>query len=146
MTILKRPAGAVKERRRVGRGQGTGNGCTSGRGNKGQKARSGYGRKIGFEGGQTPLIRRTPKRGFTNGSFERVFQAVNIGALNGYQDGETVDYKALLKAKLVNKKSPHVKLLGGGELKKKLTIVVGRTSKSAREAVEKLGGKVEIAG
>jgi len=146
MTMLKRPAGAVKERRRVGRGQGTGNGCTSGRGNKGQKARSGYGRKIGFEGGQTPLIRRTPKRGFTNGPFERVFQAVNIGDLNGYQDGETVDYKALLKSKLVNKKSPHVKLLGRGELKKKLTIVVGRTSISAREAVEKLGGKVEIAG
>ena len=141
---LRSPAGATRNRRRVGRGQGSGSGCTSGRGNKGQKARSGYGRKLGFEGGQMPLIRRTPKRGFRNGAFQRPHQLVNTGSLNRYQDGDKVDYERLLKDGLVNRKNVYVKLLGKGDLTKKLHIVVDRASKSAREAVEKLGGTLEI--
>jgi large subunit ribosomal protein L15 len=146
MMTLKRPAGAAKSGRRVGRGQATGNGCTSGRGNKGQKSRSGYGRKVGFEGGQMPLIRRVPKKGFGNGAFARAYQVVNLAQLNRYNDGDTVDFDALRKNGLVNGKNLHVKLLGKGELTKKLTIVVNRASKTAREAVEKAGGKIEIKG
>jgi large subunit ribosomal protein L15 len=141
---LRSPAGATKNRKRVGRGQGSGSGCTSGRGNKGQKARAGYSRKLGFEGGQMPLIRRTPKRGFRNGAFERPYQHVNTGSLNRYQDGDKVDFETLLKEGLVSGKNPYVKLLWKGELTRKLNVVVHRASKSAREAVEKLGGTLEL--
>jgi large subunit ribosomal protein L15 len=141
---LRSPAGATRNRRRVGRGQGSGSGCTSGRGNKGQKARSGYGRKLGFEGGQMPLIRRMPKRGFRNGAFHRPYQLVNTGSLNRYKDDDKVDYERLLKDGLVNRKNIYVKLLGKGDLTKKLHMVVDRASKKAREAVEKLGGTLEI--
>jgi large subunit ribosomal protein L15 len=141
---LRSPAGSTKNRKRVGRGQGSGSGCTSGRGNKGQKARSGYGRKLGFEGGQMPLIRRMPKRGFRNGPFQRPYQLVNTGSLNRYKDGDKVDYDTLVKDGLVGRKNPYVKLLGKGELARKLHVVVHRASKSAREAVEKLGGTLEL--
>jgi len=141
---LRSPAGATKNRKRGGRGQGSGSGCTSGRGNKGQKARSGYGRKLGFEGGQMPLLRRTPKRGFRNGAFQRPYQLVNTGSLNRYQDGDKVDYDMLLREGLVSRKNPYIKLLGKGELSKKLHVVVDKASKSAREAVEKLGGTLEL--
>jgi large subunit ribosomal protein L15 len=141
---IRGPAGATKNRRRVGRGQGSGSGCTSGRGNKGQKARSGYGRKLGFEGGQMPLIRRAPKRGFRNGAFHRPYQLVNTGSLNRFKDGDRVDFDTLLKDGLVGRKNTYVKLLGKGELTRKLHVVVDRASKSAREAVEKLGGTLEI--
>ncbi len=137
------PHGAVKRRKIVGRGQGTGSGCTSGRGNKGQKARSGYSRKIGFEGGQMPYARRIPKRGFNNRGFEKGFQVVNIRDLAGFNDGDVVDYAALLSKRLVNKKSQFVKLLGDGELKKKLHIKVSRASKKAKEQVEHAGGTLE---
>ena len=140
---LRSPAGSTRSRKRVGRGPGTGSGCTSGRGNKGQKARSGYGRKLGFEGGQMPLIRRMPKRGFRNGAFRRPYQHVNTGSLNRFADGDRVDYDTLLKAGLVSRKNPYVKLLGKGELTKKLLVVVHRASNSARAAVEKLGGSVD---
>jgi large subunit ribosomal protein L15 len=143
---LRSPAGSTRGRRRVGRGPGTGSGCTSGRGNKGQKARSGYGRKLGFEGGQMPLIRRMPKRGFRNGAFARPCQVVNTGSLNRFADGDRVDYDTLLEAGLVSGKNPYVKLLGKGELARKLLVVVHRASKSARAAVEKLGGSVETGG
>jgi large subunit ribosomal protein L15 len=141
---LQAPVGATKKRKLVGRGQGSGRGCTSGRGSNGQKSRSGYSRQIGFEGGQMPLARRLPKRGFNNEKFEHEFQIVNIKDLERFGEGERVDYEALRKHRLVNGKGRYVKLLGEGELKKKLTVVVHKASKKAREQVEKAGGKVEI--
>ena len=141
---LHTPAGARKKKKIVGRGTGTGNGCTCGRGTKGQKSRSGYSRQIGFEGGQMPLARRIPKRGFNNKRFEHNYQVVNIGDLERYQDGDTINYCVLLKSRLVNKKGSFVKLLGNGKLTKKLNISVNNASKKAIEEVEKLGGKVEI--
>ena len=143
--ILHPPAGSVKTRRRIGRGQGSGNGCTSGRGNKGQKSRSGYSEKIGFEGGQMPLSRRIPKIGFNNKKFSKEYQIVNIGEINNkYDEGEVVDYKSLSRKRLVTKKTPYVKLLAKGKITKKLNIVVSKASKKAIELVEKAGGKVEI--
>ena len=141
---LHTPVGARKKKKIVGRGTGTGNGCTCGRGTKGQKSRSGYSRQIGFEGGQMPLARRIPKRGFNNKRFEHNYQVVNIGDLERYQDGDTINYCVLLKSRLVNKKGSSVKLLGNGKLTKKLNISVNNASKKAIEEVEKLGGKVEI--
>ena len=146
MTTLKRPAGAAKSGKRVGRGQATGSGCTSGRGNKGQKSRSGFSQQVGFEGGQMPLTRRIPKHGFKNKRFENAFQIVNIDDLKIFGAGETVDYDALLKRGMVNKKHRHVKLLGKGDLTKKLNVRVDRASKKAIDAVEKQGGTVEIIG
>jgi large subunit ribosomal protein L15 len=143
---IRAPHGAVKKRRTVGRGQGTGWGCTSGRGNNGQKSRSGYSQKIGFEGGQMPLVRRIPKRGFNNRRFEHQFQVVNIKDLAGFNDGDVIEYKALLSKRLVNRKSCFVKLLGHGELDKKLHVKVNRISQKAREAVERAGGDVEVLG
>jgi len=143
MNILP-PRGAVKNRKIVGRGQGTGSGCTSGRGNKGQKARSGYSWKAGFEGGQMPYARRIPKRGFNNRGFEKSFQIINLKDLSCFNDGDVVDYNALLEKKLVNRKSRFVKLLGDGELNKKLHIRVSSASKKAKEQVERAGGTVEL--
>ncbi len=145
--ILRPPVKAVKDRKRVGRGQATGNGCTSGRGNKGQKSRSGYSEKIGFEGGQMPLSRRIPKRGFSNKTFKKEYQIVNIEALERkFNDGDRIDYKTLLDKGLVNKKSRYVKILGKGEVSKKFTVVVDKVSEKAKELIEKAGGKVEILG
>ena len=140
------PAGATKRRKVVGRGPGCGRGCTSGRGNKGQKARSGFSQQVGFEGGQMPLARRIPKRGFRNTRFEKAFQVVNIGDLQIFGNGETVDYDALLKHGMVNKKNTFVKLLGKGDLQRKLHVRVHRASKKAVDAVEKKGGTVELIG
>ena len=141
---LRAPVGAIKKKRIVGRGSGTGVGCTCGRGDNGQKSRSGYSRQIGFEGGQMPLARRLPKKGFNNKAFEHKFQVINIGDLSRYNDGDTIDYNILLKDRLVNKKCRFVKLLGNGELTKKVHVIVHKVSMKAREAVEKLDGKVEI--
>jgi large subunit ribosomal protein L15 len=141
---LHPPIRSLKKRKIVGRGQGTGNGCTAGRGNNGQKSRSGFSRQLGFEGGQMPLARRIPKRGFNNTKFEKTYQAVNIQDLNRFNDGEEVGYEALLKMGLISKKSRFVKLLAKGELTKKLTIRVHRASDSAKEAVEKANGTLEI--
>ena len=142
---LHPPVGSVKNRKRVGRGQGTGNGCTSGRGNKGQKSRSGYSEKIGFEGGQMPLSRRVPKRGFNNKKFSKEYQVINVGDLDKkFNDGDTVNYESLLEKKLISRKIKYVKLLGDGSLSKKLTVMVNKVSEKARETVEKAGGKVEI--
>jgi len=141
---LRAPCKSRKNRKVVGRGQGTGGGCTSGRGNKGQKARSGYSRRMGFEGGQMPLSRRVPKRGFSNAKFEKVYQVVNVGDLNRYSDGQVVDYQVLLKDRLVNKKSRYIKLLGEGTLNRKLEVVVNRASRKAKEEVEKSGGTLKI--
>jgi large subunit ribosomal protein L15 len=138
------PRNAVKRRKTVGRGSGTGHGCTSGRGNNGQKSRSGYSMKIGFEGGQMPLARRIPKRGFNNTRYEKSFQIVNLRDLTGFDDGDVVDFDGLLSNGLVNRKTRFVKLLGKGEIKKKLHVKVNRISKKAQEALESAGGTVEI--
>lgn len=141
---IRPPVGSSRKRKIVGRGRGSGNGCTAGRGNNGQKSRSGFSRQIGFEGGQMPLSRRIPKRGFNNTKFEKAYQAVNIQDLNRFNDGDEVGYDALLKMGLINKKARFVKLLAKGELKKKLHIRVHRASAAAKEAVEKAGGSLDI--
>ena len=141
---LRAPYGAVRKRKIVGRGPGSGSGCTSGRGNKGQKSRSGYKRKIGFEGGQMPLARRLPKRGFNNRTFERAFQTINLSDLNRYKNGEKIDYEVLLKDCLVTKRTRMVKLLGKGELKKKVHVEVHKASKKAQEAVKAAGGEIRL--
>lgn len=141
---LRPPYGAVRKRNIVGRGSGSGNGCTCGKGTKGQKSRAGYKRKIGFEGGQMPLVRRLPKRGFNNRSFEREYQVINLRDLNRYGNGQTIDYELLLKDRLVNRKSRWVKLLAKGELKKKVYVEVHKVSKKAKEAVEAAGGEIRL--
>jgi large subunit ribosomal protein L15 len=143
---LGTPRGAVKKKKVVGRGQGCGRGCTSGRGSNGQKSRSGYSMKIGFEGGQMPLVRRIPKRGFNNFQYEKAFQIINLRDLERFKEGDVIDYETLLVQGLVNHKVKFVKLLGKGELTKKLHIKVHRASKQAVAAVEKAGGKVELLG
>jgi large subunit ribosomal protein L15 len=141
---IRAPGGAIKRKKVVGRGPGSGRGCTAGRGSNGQKSRSGYSRQIGFEGGQMPLARRIPKRGFNNKRFENAFQMVNIGDLEKYKDGDKVDYVSLHEKGLINKRVSFIKLLGKGNLTRKLHIIVNKASKRAVEEVEKLGGKVEI--
>jgi large subunit ribosomal protein L15 len=133
-----------KKRKRVGRGDGSGHGTTSGRGTKGQLSRSGGKTRIGFEGGQMPLQRRLPHlRGFKN-TRKIVFNVVNLSMLESFKDGSTVDYKALLKKGLIMKKGNPLKVLGNGDLKKKLTVKADGFSKSAREKIEKAGGKAEV--
>lgn len=140
---LKSPPGANKSSKRVGRGIGSGHGKTSTRGHKGQKARSGGGVRRGFEGGQMPLQRRVPKRGFTN-IFKKEFTIVNIKDLNCFDDGTTVTIELLKEAGLVNKVKTGVKLLGDGELEKKLTVQVNKVSQQAEEKITARGGKVEV--
>lgn len=132
-----------KTRRRVGRGGGSGLGGTSGKGHKGQNARAGGGVRPGFEGGQMPLTRRIPKRGFTN-IFAKEYAIVNVSALNAFEDGATVTTEALLEKGLIKKALDGVKVLGGGELQKKLTVSVDKVTDSAKEKIEAIGGKVEV--
>ena len=130
-----------KKRKRVGRGPGSGLGKTCGRGTKGQQSRSGGGTPPGFEGGQMPLYRRLPKRGFNNAKFRTVYSIVNVSQLEKAFDNEaTVDAAAIRDARLVNAKSGPIKVLGGGELTKKLHITADRFSKSARAKIEAVGG------
>ncbi len=129
-----------KRGQRKGRGESSGRGKTSGRGNKGSKARAGTYIRRGYEGGQTEIFRRFPKRGFSNVNFERKFYIVNLDALNVFDDGATVDAAALIDKGLVQDTKQPVKILGHGELKKKLTVVAGWYSKSAFEQIGKLGG------
>jgi large subunit ribosomal protein L15 len=140
---LRAPEGAGKKRKRLGRGCGSGRGKTSGRGNKGQRARSGGRGKTGFEGGQMPLQRRIPKRGFRN-IFRKEFSIVNIGDLDRFEKGSTVDIPALVNAGLVKKVGFGVKLLADGEIKKPLTVKVNSSSQAAKEKVEAAGGRVEV--
>jgi large subunit ribosomal protein L15 len=142
---LKPRPGAKHRRKRLGSGESSGHGKTSGRGGKGQSARSGSSIRPGFEGGQMPLIRRIPKRGFNNTRFKTEYQAVNLDALNAFDDGSTVDEALLRKAGLSNGKAPRVKVLGRGELKKRLTVRAAAFSVTAKAAIEKLGGTAEIA-
>jgi large subunit ribosomal protein L15 len=139
---LHAPAGANKRKRIIGRGQGSGRGTTAGRGNKGQKARSGGKTYIGFEGGQMPLYRRLAQRGFSNYPFKKEFQVVNLEEVEKrYTDGEIVDVRTLSEKGLIKGAVP-VKILGNGELTKKLTFKVGALSASAKEKIEKAGGIV----
>jgi large subunit ribosomal protein L15 len=136
--------GAKKTRKRIGRGPGSGTGKTAGRGHKGQKSRSGYSRRYGFEGGQMPLVRRIPKRGFTN-IFRVEFQVVNLRDLDRvFGDGETVSVEALVEKGLVRGGKRPVKVLGDGELTKKLTVQAHKFSASAKAGIEKAGGSCEV--
>ena len=128
---------------RKGRGHATGNGKTAGRGHKGQKARSGGGVRIGFEGGQLPLARRIPKRGFHN-IFAKPLESVNVSALEKFEDGAVVDAKALLDAGILSKCTYGVKILGNGEITKKLTVKASAFSESAKAKIEAAGGKAEV--
>ncbi|MDD2621296.1 MAG: 50S ribosomal protein L15 [Syntrophomonadaceae bacterium] len=140
---LKSPPGANKRIKRVGRGIGSGHGKTSTRGHKGQKSRSGGGVRIGFEGGQMPLQRRLPKRGFTN-IFKKEYAIVNVKDLNIFSDGTEVTPELLYNAGLVKKLKAGVKILGDGELEKKLLVKAHKISKQAEEKVTAKGGKVEV--
>ncbi len=135
--------GSKKDAFRKGRGHGSGNGKTAGKGHKGQKARSGGGVRPGFEGGQMPLARRVPKRGFTN-IFATKYAIINVADLNKFDDGAVVDTKAIVEAGLVKKVLDGVKVLGNGELSKKLTIQVAAFSESAKKKIEEAGGKAEV--
>ena len=134
--------GANKQKKRVGRGQGTGQGTNAGRGMKGFKSRSGSGIKMGFEGGQMPLQRRLPKRGFNN-PFRKQYAVVNVQDLDRFAAGSRIDRQALLDAGLVSKKCALVKILGNGEIKNAVTVAVDRVSESARQKIEAAGGKIE---
>ncbi len=136
---LKPKKGARHAKKRVGRGPGSGHGKTSGRGEKGQKSRSGFSRQPGFEGGQMPLHRRLPKRGFTN-IFKKEYAVVNLADLEKFEVGTTVDEAAMRKAGLVKGQNDGVKVLGNGKLSKKLTVSATKFSETARKAIEGAGG------
>ncbi|MGN0503864.1 MAG: 50S ribosomal protein L15 [Ruminococcus sp.] len=135
--------GSKKAAKRIGRGHGSGQGKTAGKGHKGQKARAGRGMRIGFEGGQMPLQRRLPKRGFNN-IFAKNIVSVNVGTLNKFEDGAVVDTKALIEAGIVKNSFDGVKVLGNGNITKKLTVQVSAFSESAKAKIEAAGGKAEV--
>ena len=139
---LKPAEGSTHRKKIVGRGIGSGVGKTSGRGHKGQKARSGGGVRPGFEGGQMPLYRRLPKRGFTN-IFAKKYVSVNVEVLDKFNDGDEVTAQSLLEKGIISKTLDGVKILGRGEVTKKLTVKVAKVSESAKEKIEKAGGKAE---
>ena len=140
---LKPAEGSRQERNRVGRGSSSGNGKTSGRGQKGQKSRSGGGVRLGFEGGQTPLFMRLPKRGFTNVN-RKEYAVVNLDILNRFEDGTEVTPLTLVEAGIVKDEKSGIKVLGNGELTKKLTVKAAKFSKTAEEAIVANGGSVEV--
>ncbi|MBO5008927.1 MAG: 50S ribosomal protein L15 [Clostridia bacterium] len=135
--------GSTKDSKRKGRGHGSGNGKTAGRGHKGQNARSGGGVRIGFEGGQMPIYRRLPKRGFTN-IFAKQYAEVKLSDLNKFEDGAVVDTQALLDAGIISKALDGVKVLGNGELTKKVTVKAAKFTASAASKIEAAGGKAEV--
>lgn len=135
--------GSVKDAKRIGRGHGSGNGKTAGKGHKGQKARSGHGMRPGFEGGQMPLQRRIPKRGFNN-IFATQYAFVNVSALEAFEDGSVVDAAALQEKGLIKKALDGVKVLGNGEITKKLTVKATAYSAAAKAKIEAAGGKAEV--
>lgn len=135
--------GATKEVKRVGRGHGSGNGKTAGKGHKGQKARAGRGQRFGFEGGQMPLQRRIPKRGFNN-IFAKEFVSVNVNSLNVFEDGAVVDAAALIEKGIIKKEYDGVKILGNGEITKKLTVKATAFSAAAKDKITAVGGKYEV--
>ena len=131
-------------RKRVGRGPGSGTGKTSGKGHKGQNARSGGGVRPGFEGGQLPLFRRLSKRGFNNYNFRTVYATVNVGDLERFEEGTTVTKELLIEVGLVKKELDGIKVLGNGELTKKLTVKANKFSSAAKEKIENVGGTTEV--
>lgn len=139
---LKPKKGARHAKKRVGRGPGSGHGKTSGRGEKGQKSRSGFSRKLGFEGGQMPLHRRIPKRGFTN-IFKKEYAVINLADLERFDNGATVDEAALRAAGLVKGQNDGIKVLGNGKLSKKLTVSATKFSATAKKSIEDAGGTVQ---
>jgi large subunit ribosomal protein L15 len=141
---LKPRPGSKHRRKRLGQGESSGHGKTAGRGGKGQTARSGSSIRVGFEGGQMPLIRRIPKRGFNNANFTTAYSPVNVGELNQFENGARVDELALRSVGLANGPVLGIKILGSGELTKKLTVVVSAISASAKTKIEAKGGTVEI--
>lgn len=141
---LKPNEGSVQTRKRVGRGPGSGLGKTSGKGHKGQNARSGGGVRPGFEGGQLPLFRRLPKRGFNNYEFRTEYAIVNVGDLNDFKDGSVIELSNLKESGLVKKEKDGIKILGNGELTKKLTVKANKFSSTARVKIENAGGKIEV--
>ncbi|MDN6647828.1 50S ribosomal protein L15, partial [Enterococcus sp.] len=140
---LQPAEGSRKVRNRVGRGTSSGNGKTAGRGQKGQKARSGGGVRLGFEGGQTPLFRRLPKRGFTNVN-RKEYAVINLDVLNRFEDGTEVTPVALVEAGIVKNEKAGIKVLGNGSLDKKLTVKAAKFSKHAQETIEAAGGSIEV--
>lgn len=143
LTELKPAEGSRDANWRKGRGHGSGNGKTAGRGHKGQKSRSGGGVRPGFEGGQMPLFRRIPKRGFTCRNSKEII-GINLDRLNVFEDGAVVTVEALKEKGIINNPKDGVKILGNGELTKKLTVKVNAVSQSAKEKIEGVGGKVEV--
>jgi large subunit ribosomal protein L15 len=141
---LKPAKGAVRSRKRVGRGPGSGLGKTSGRGEKGQKSRSGYSRKVGFEGGQMPLHRRVPKRGFTNHRFKKEYTEVNLDRLDAFDAGTIVTPELLMKRGVIKKLRDGVKVLAKGSLTKALTVRAHKFSAKAQETIAGAGGKAEV--
>ena len=141
---LSPAVGSTKAPYRKGRGAGSGNGKTAGKGHKGQNARTGGGVRPGFEGGQLPLYRKLPKRGFNNFRFAKKYAVVNVQSLNKFENGEVVDCAALIRAGVINTVFDGVKVLGEGELTKKLTVKAAVFSASAKEKIEAVGGKTEV--
>jgi large subunit ribosomal protein L15 len=139
---LKPAEGSTRNRKRLGRGPGSGTGKTAGRGHKGQKSRSGYSRKRGFEGGQMPLVRRVPKRGFTN-IFRKEYACVNLETLNRFEEGTEISPAQLLKSGVIKNLKSGLKILGRGELNHPLTIKANRFSETAVEKIKKAGGTIE---
>ena len=145
LNSLRMPRGANRDRKRIGRGPGSGWGKTAGRGNKGQKSRSGYSHRAGFEGGQMPLYRRLPKRGFKN-IFRREFAAVNVELLNRFDAGSVITPDLLVERKLIGKNLAGVRVLGNGKLDRALTIRAHHFSKGALEKIRQAGGAAEVIG
>jgi large subunit ribosomal protein L15 len=141
---LKTTLGATQSRKRLGRGCGSGLGKTSGKGHKGQKARSGGGVRPGFEGGQLPLFRRIPKRGFSNVRFATRYATINVSDLNVFEDGTIITPELLKENKMVKKQLCGIKVLGNGTLGKKLTVKANAISLTAKQKIEALGGKIEV--
>ena len=142
----QKPRPGSKHRvKRLGSGESSGHGKTSGKGHKGQKARSGGSLRLGFEGGQMPLIRRLPKRGFNNAAFKTVYATVNVGLLNVFEDGATVNEASLLEKNLIRRPYEAVKVLANGDLTKKLVVAVDKVSAAAVEKIKNAGGSVEAA-
>jgi len=140
---LKPAEGSRQERKRKGRGIGSGNGKTAGKGHKGQNARSGGGVRLGFEGGQTPLFRRLPKRGFTNIN-RKDYAVVNLSTLNVFEDGTEVTPALLIETGVVKKEKAGIKILANGKIEKKLTVKAHKFSSAAKEAIEAAGGQTEV--
>jgi len=136
-------AGKYKKRKRIGRGDGSGYGKTSGRGHKGYGQRAGAKRQFGFEGGQNPIIARTPQRGFSNARFRNEYQIINVAALNAFEDGARVDREALATAGLIDPDGPPLKILGNGELTRKLTVAAAKFTAQAAKKITDAGGSTE---